>query len=181
MSNLSPFPFTSRHTVRAFEQDGIVWFVAADVCAALEIKNVTQALEKLDEDERSMLNIGRSEIHGGGGAVNIINESGLYILLLRSRQAMTKGTTAWRFRKWVTSEVLPSLRKTGSYSVDPSSPTLPNLKNDPEAKDKYLRLSKQALLQFGAVLFLYKISEFGIFGLQRLKPLYAMQVPLKIG
>lgn len=64
-----------------------------------------------------MFNIGRSEIHGGGGNVNIINESGLYILILRSRKAMEQGSTAWKFRKWVTSEVLPTIRKTGGYQV----------------------------------------------------------------
>ena len=64
-----------------------------------------------------MFNIGRSEIHGGGGNVNIINESGLYILILRSRKAMEQGSTAWKFRKWVTSEVLPTIRKTGGYQI----------------------------------------------------------------
>lgn len=99
-------------TVRAINRNGDIWFVAADVCAVLDIKNTTQALATLDSDERSMFNIGRSAINGGGGEVNIINESGLYALILRSRKPEAK----W-FRKWVTSEVLPAIRKTGSYSV----------------------------------------------------------------
>lgn len=117
MNVIQSFNFNTTSPVRAFEKGGLTWFVAADVCKALEIQNPTQALEKLDDDERSMFNIGRSEIHGGGGNVNIINESGLYILILRSRKAMEQGSTAWKFRKWVTSEVLPAIRKTGGYQV----------------------------------------------------------------
>lgn len=88
------------------------WFVAKDACDALEIANVTQAVERLDEDERSMLNIGRQ------GEVNIINESGLYSLILSSRKP-----TAKRFKKWVTSEVIPSIRKTGGYQSPKPIPT----------------------------------------------------------
>ena len=117
MNVIQSFNFNTTSPVRAFEKGGLTWFVAADVCKALEIQNPTQALEKLDDDERSMFNIGRSEIHGGGGNVNIINESGLYILIHRSRKAMEQGSTAWKFRKWVTSEVLPTIRKTGGYQI----------------------------------------------------------------
>ena len=99
-------------TVRAINRNGDIWFVAAVVCAVLDIKNTTQALAALDADERSMFNIGRSAINGGGGEVNIINESGLYALILRSRKPEAK-----RFRKWVTSEVLPSIRKAGTYAL----------------------------------------------------------------
>lgn len=74
--------------VRAFERDGQPWFVAADVCTALGIQNTTQALEPLDDDERSMFNIGRQ------GKANCINESGLYTLILRCREATTPGTLA---------------------------------------------------------------------------------------
>lgn len=109
----STFSFAQQHNVRAFEQDGIAWFVATDICAALEIQNVAQAISRLDDDEKSEMEI---QTAGGKQTVRIINESGLYILILRSRQAMTKGTTAWKFRKWVTAEVLPAIRKTGSYT-----------------------------------------------------------------
>lgn len=115
MSNLNtPIPFSfESNTVRAVNNNDECWFVAADVCAVLNIKNTTQALQVLDDDERSMFNIGRSDINGGGGEVNIINESGLYALVLRSRKPEAK-----RFRKWVTKEVLPAIRKTGSYSTE---------------------------------------------------------------
>ena len=112
----SVVPFSFDHfTVRAINRNGEIWFVAADVCAVLDIKNTTQALAALDTDERSMFNIGRSAINGGGGEVNIINESGLYALILRSRKPEAK-----RFRKWVTSEVLPAIRKTGAYIHAPA-------------------------------------------------------------
>lgn len=94
--------------VRIAEHNGDPWFVATDVCSALEIQNVSQALQRLDDDERSMLNIGRQ------GETNIVNESGLYSLILGSRKEEAK-----RFKKWVTSEVLPSIRKTGSYGNRP--------------------------------------------------------------
>ena len=69
MNVIQSFDFNTTSPVRAFEKDGLTWFVAADVCKALEIQNPTQALEKLDDDERSMFNIGRQ------GNTNFINES----------------------------------------------------------------------------------------------------------
>lgn len=107
---LQVFEFESQ-AVRTTLIDGEPWFVAADVCRVLGIQNVTQAVQRLDADERSMLNIGRQ-----GDAV-IISEGGLYTLILRSRDAVTPGTAPHRFRKWVTSDVIPAIRKTGSYSV----------------------------------------------------------------
>jgi len=92
--------------VRTFAADnGDPWFVAADVCAALNVKNVTQAVARLDDDERAMFNIGRQ------GDASFINESGLYSLILGCRKPEAK-----RFKRWVTSEVLPSIRKTGGYT-----------------------------------------------------------------
>ncbi|QVK17759.1 phage antirepressor [Mycoplasmatota bacterium] len=90
--------------VRVIENNNEPWFVAKDVCSILDIKNTTQAIQRLDEDERSMLNIGRQ------GETNVVNESGLYTLILRSDKPQAK-----HFRKWVTSEVLPSIRKNGGY------------------------------------------------------------------
>lgn len=80
------------------------WFVAKDVCGILGVQNVTQAMQQLEDFERSMFNIGRQ------GEANIINESGFYALVLRSRKAIAKP-----FRLWVTQEVLPQIRKTGGY------------------------------------------------------------------
>lgn len=114
MKSLSVFSFQESHQVRVVLVEGEPWFVANDICNALSIQNVTQAIARLDDDERSMFNIGRQ------GQANIISESGLYTLILRCRDAVKQGTTAWRFRKWVTNEVLPAIRKNGEYAfVEP--------------------------------------------------------------
>lgn len=90
--------------------DGEPWFVAKDVCDILGVKNTTQSMQQLEDFERAMFNIGRQ------GEANIISESGFYALVLRSRKPIAKP-----FRIWVTSEVLPSIRKTGSYTANPSN------------------------------------------------------------
>ncbi|MDR4436088.1 phage antirepressor [Bacillus tequilensis] len=90
--------------VRTFVKDGQPWFVAKDVCEILGIKNATQAVSKLDSDERAMLNIGRQ------GNTNIVNEPGLYTLILGSRKPEAK-----QFKRWITHEVIPTIRKTGGY------------------------------------------------------------------
>ena len=90
--------------IRVVELNKEPWFVATDICKALDIKNVTQAINRLDEDERSMFNIGRQ------GETNIVNEYGLYNLILSSRKPEAK-----KFKRWVTHEVLPSIRKHGAY------------------------------------------------------------------
>ncbi|MCZ4053246.1 hypothetical protein NAI64_05835 [Oxalobacter sp. OxGP1] len=95
--------------VRAINRNGEIWFVAADVCAVLDIKNPRDAVSTLDDDEKD---VGITDTLGGKQKSTIINESGLYALILRSRKPEAK-----RFRKWVTSEVLPAIRKTGSYSL----------------------------------------------------------------
>lgn len=81
-------------------------FCLIDICKALEIKNATDVAKRLDEDELTRLNLG-----GRAGESNFITESGLYAVILRSDKPNAK-----KFRKWVTSEVLPSIRKTGSYN-----------------------------------------------------------------
>ena len=86
-----------------------IWFVAKDVCAILKLTNSRMAIQSLDEDEKGVSN---SYTPGGNQEVNIISESGLYRLIFKSRKPEAR-----RFRKWVTGEVLPSIRKTGGYSV----------------------------------------------------------------
>lgn len=82
-------------------------FCLIDICKALEIKNATDVAKRLDEDELTRLNLGSR-----AGETNFITESGLYAVILRSDKPNAK-----KFRKWVTAEVLPSIRKTGSYGV----------------------------------------------------------------
>jgi prophage antirepressor-like protein len=91
-------------SVRTILKNNEPWFVAKDVCEVLEINNVTQAISRLDEDERSMFNIGRQ------GESNIVNEPGLYTLILGSRKPEAK-----QFKRWITHEVLPMIRQTGGY------------------------------------------------------------------
>lgn len=97
--------------LRVVMRDGEPWFVAADVCAALAVQNITQAVARLDDDERAMFNIAPQ------GNTNIINESGLYSLIMGSRKPEAK-----KFRKWVTAEVLPAIRKTGRYEAPAAAP-----------------------------------------------------------
>ncbi|MGF7480920.1 BRO-N domain-containing protein [Providencia sp. SP181] len=115
------FNFDSSIAIRAISVNGEPWFIASDVCKALQLTNPTISLKALDKDERSKLNLGRQ------GEANIISESGLYTLILRCRDAVIKGSLPYRFRRWVTSEVLPSIRKTGKYDPKRDNGTLADL------------------------------------------------------
>ncbi len=106
MNDLQIFKNEEFGEIRALEINNEPYFVAKDVCQILDIKNTTQAISRLDEDERTMLNIGRQ------GNTNIVNEYGLYNLILASRKKEAK-----EFKRWITHEVIPSIRKTGGYIV----------------------------------------------------------------
>ncbi|MBA85227.1 MAG: hypothetical protein CML69_10880 [Rhodobacteraceae bacterium] len=103
-AEIIPFDFEEQ-AVRVVMRDEEPWFVAADICRVLEIQNPTMAVKGLDEDEFTL-----STIEGSHRPTNLINESGLYALVLTSRKEAAK-----RFRKWITSEVLPAIRRTGRY------------------------------------------------------------------
>ena len=109
--------------IRVVDEKGEPWFVAVDVCRALEIQNTTQAVARLDDDERAIFNIGRSDIHGGGGEMNFVNEPGLYNLILSSRKPEAKN-----FKRWVTHEVIPTIRKHGVY-MTPAAAEIPILQS----------------------------------------------------
>lgn len=113
------FKFESATPVRMFNIDGNPWFAAKDVCDALGLRNSRKAIGMLDDDEKGVTS---SYTPGGMQAVNVINESGLYILILRCRDAVTPGTIPYRFRKWVTGEVLPQIRQTSRYVREELSP-----------------------------------------------------------
>jgi prophage antirepressor-like protein len=110
-SPVVPFYFQSNE-VRTISLNNDPWFVAKDVCDVLELANVSRAVEGLDEDEK-----GVSKVHTlrGEQEMIIISESGLYTLIIRSNKPQAKP-----FRKWVTAEVLPSIRKTGTYNLKDS-------------------------------------------------------------
>lgn len=115
MSNqtqLSTFNFES-NSIRTLVINNEPWFVAKDLCNAINISNYRDAIERLDEDEKG---VALTDTLGGKQEMNIVSESGMYALILRCRDAVKKGSVPHRFRKWVTSEVLPQIRKTGSYS-----------------------------------------------------------------
>ena len=99
--------------VRTVEVDGDTWFVAKDVCDILELANSRMAVQELDEDEKG---VSKTDTPGGVQEMTIISEAGLYTLLMRSNKPEAKP-----FRRWVTHEVLPSIRKTGSYSIPNAS------------------------------------------------------------
>lgn len=109
MKELISYTFKST-PVRTTVRDGNPWFVAADVAKALEYRDAGNAVRYLDDDEKGTLN---QSTLGGNQDLIIINESGLYSLILRSRKPEAKA-----FKKFVTSEVLPSIRKTGAYAVN---------------------------------------------------------------
>ncbi len=114
MSNqtqLSTFTFET-NSIRTLVINNEPWFVAADLCCALNIANHRDAIAKLDDDEKG---VGLTDTLGGEQNVAIVSESGMYTLILRCRDAVKKGSVPHRFRKWVTSEVLPTIRKTGKY------------------------------------------------------------------
>lgn len=107
MSNIQIFNYQSNE-VRTVEMGGEPWFVLKDVCAVLGISHITDTAKRMDEDE-----VGQTEVIDSMGrkqSTYIINESGLYNVILRSDKPEAKP-----FRKWVTSEVLPSIRKHGAY------------------------------------------------------------------
>lgn len=88
-------------------KDGEPWFVAVDVCKALEIKNNRDALGRLDDDEKGVVS---TDTLGGEQEVGVVNESGLYTLVLGSRKPEAKA-----FKRWITHDVIPAIRKTGGY------------------------------------------------------------------
>lgn len=103
-NEIQKFDFKGAPLRTLTDKAGEPWFVAKDVCAILEISNPSDALKRLDDDERSRFNLGRQ------GETNIVNEAGLYVLVLGSRKP-----EAHEFKRWVTHEVLPQIRKTGGY------------------------------------------------------------------
>ena len=107
MNELQKFLYTDKE-IRVVTKEGEPWFVAADVCRVLEIDNATKALVRLDDDEKALISI--QGISRGNDNTNIVNEPGLYTLVLGSRKPEAKA-----FKRWVTHEVIPSIRKHGSY------------------------------------------------------------------
>ena len=113
--------------VRSILIDGEPWFVAADVCKALELEKTNRALSRLDDDEKGAHSVSTP---GGRQRMSIISESGLYSLILGSRKPEARA-----FKRWITHEVIPSIRKHGAYMTDS---LLDALEAHPEAVPEYL-------------------------------------------
>lgn len=106
MNNLQTFSFNNQ-LVRTVQLNNQPYWVLKDVCDVLELSNPTVVANRLEDDERAKFNLGRQ------GEATVITESGLYAVILRSDKPNAK-----EFRKWVTSEVLPAIRKNGAYLTD---------------------------------------------------------------
>ena len=106
-NNLMIFENDAFGKVRTLNLNGEPWFVAVDVCSVLDLSNPTIAVSRLDEDERAKFNLGRQ------GDATIVNEPGLYTLVLGSRKPEAKA-----FKRWITHEVIPAIRKHGVYITD---------------------------------------------------------------
>lgn len=104
---LQVFQTEDHNQFRTFEIDGEPWFSLADVCGAIQIKNASDAASRLDDDEKGVV---QTDTLGGPQKIRVVNESGLWNLVLRSDKPEAK-----KFKKWVTGTVLPQIRKTGSF------------------------------------------------------------------
>lgn len=123
--------------VRTLTIDNEPWFVAIDVCKILGLRNPTMAIDRLDKDEVTKLNLGSKS-----GITNIVNEYGLYTLILASRKKEAK-----QFKRWITHEVLPSIRQTGTYITNQNEPlsqaTLFIKRELEKLNTKYTKLEKE--------------------------------------
>ena len=130
MTDVRTFTFMNQASIRMIERDHQLWFVAVDVCAALGITHQAQSTRYLDEEEKMQVSptVFTKHSRAGAGAQSylLINESGLYTVLIRSRKP-----AAEPFKRWITQEVLPTIRRTGAY-VDPRQVDT----TDPEAVAK---------------------------------------------
>jgi len=127
MQDLQIFNNQEFGEIRVIKKDGEPWFVGKDVCDILELKNPTMAISRLDADEVTKFNLG-----GLSGETNIVNEYGLYSLILGSRKVEAK-----KFKRWITHEVIPSIRKHGTYMTDE---TIEKVLSDP---DTIIKLATQ--------------------------------------
>jgi prophage antirepressor-like protein/phage anti-repressor protein len=163
------------HDLRIMMKDEEPWFVAAEVCAVLDIANHRDAVGKLDDDEKGA--VGLTDAIGRQQENIIINESGLYTLIQRCRDAIRPGTTAHRFRKWVTREVLPAIHKQGRYETKPSHNTSPRDSvwlYDGVADDIVLKMPTLLSIE-GGYIFLLSLSNGGVMLCASNKPVTYIQ------
>lgn len=107
--HITPLLFEEEHLVRQVEMSEEIWFVGADVCRVLGIRDHKQALERLDGDERGRYTV---PTPGGDQEMTVVSEPGVYRLVFTSRKPVAE-----RFKRWLAHEVIPSIRKTGAYAA----------------------------------------------------------------
>lgn len=130
MNEIKLFENPSFGKVRTIIKDGDPWFIAADVCKALKIQDGSTATSRLDDDEKGTTVLTRST-SGGNPNVTIVNESGLYSLVLGSRKPEARD-----FKRWITHEVIPSIRKHGMYATPQAAEAM---LNDPDVMIRVLQ------------------------------------------
>lgn len=131
MNNLQVFSYEGKE-VRTIQESGEPWWVLKDVCEVLELSNSRMVAERLDEDEKGVSIV---DTLGGKQELTVISESGLYNVILLSRKPEAR-----KFKRWVTHEILPSIRKHGAYMT---SDKLEEIMNDPDAWIKLLTTLKE--------------------------------------
>lgn len=119
--------------VRTVVLDGEPWFVANDICRVLEFANSSDVIKRLDDDEKSGVVL--NDPHGRAQNTNVVSEAGLYTLVLGSRKPEAK-----RFKRWITHEVIPTIRRHGAYAT---GATIENIIADPESGIKLLQALKR--------------------------------------
>ena len=136
MNELQIFNSSEFGQIRTVTKDNEPWFIASDICKALDISNTSKAMKRLDEDEKSNLKLGLS-----GGDTNCVNEYGLYNLVLASRKQGAK-----EFKRWITHEVIPSIRKSGGYIAGQET------MSDTELMAKALLVAQKQIEQRNAII-----------------------------
>lgn len=119
--NVTTFQFEVDKSIRNITKDGAPWFAAVDVCRALGLSDERSSIRSLDNDEKGWHTISTL---GGEQTITIVSESGLYALFLGSRSARKPDSQAHKFRRWVTSDLLPAVRKTGRYESPTAVPRI---------------------------------------------------------
>nr|DAK04934.1 MAG TPA: repressor domain protein [Caudoviricetes sp.] len=131
MTDIQIFKNEQFGEVRTIEKNGEPWFVAKDVCEALDLGNSRQAVSRLDEDEKGVI---LTDTLGGNQQVGVVSEAGLYTLVLGSRKPEAKA-----FKRWITHEVIPTIRRHGAYATET---TIESIIADPESGIKLLQALK---------------------------------------
>ena len=169
MSNITPFKFQDHEITVLTSDSGEPWFIAKEVSGVLGYSEASAMTRTLDDDEKGLQVL---QTQGGTQRVIVINESGLYSAILKSERQEAK-----RFKKWVTSEVLPSIRRTGSYTGPAAQQMAAPLRDQVDAGILLLRAAAEDLkFAPSAVLGGYQKLESHV-GVAGLLPAYAVDAP----